>query len=62
MMSSYSANRDEHFWSSLRYVHRKLGLRSWDYGMTDIARKNARVFMIQNFDNTEKWEDKAGNT
>jgi len=30
--------------------------------MTDIARKNAGVFMIQNFDNTEKWEDKAGNT
>ena len=32
---SYSANRDKHFWSSLRYGHRRI--RFWDYGMTDIA-------------------------
>jgi len=31
--------------------------------MTDIAEgENARVFMIRNFENTERWEDKAGNT
>jgi len=35
MTSSYSANRDKHFWSSLRYGHRRIC--SWDYGMTDIA-------------------------
>ena len=35
MTSSYSANRDKHFWSSLRYRHRRI--RSWDYRMTDIA-------------------------
>ena len=35
MTSSYSANRDKHFWSSLRYSHRRIC--SWDYGMTDIA-------------------------
>jgi len=33
--------------------HRRI--RSWDYGTTDIAGENAkRVFMIQNFENTEK--------
>jgi len=33
-----------------------------DYGMTDITEgENARVFMIHNFENTESWEDKAGN-
>jgi len=38
-------------------------LRSSDYGMTDIAKgENARAFMIQNFEYTKKWEDKAGNT
>jgi len=42
-MSSYSANRDKHFWSSLRYGHRRIGLRSWDYGITDIAKgENAK--------------------
>jgi len=35
MTSSWSANCDQHFWSSPRYGHRRI--RSWDYGMTDIA-------------------------
>ena len=35
MTSSYSANRDKHFWSSLRYRYRRIC--SWDYSMTDIA-------------------------
>jgi len=30
--------------------------------MTDVAGENAEVFMIRNFENTESWEDKAGNT
>ena len=30
--------------------------------MTDVAEENAKVFMIQNFENTESWEDKVGNT
>jgi len=30
--------------------------------MTDVAGENAKVFMIHNFENTESWEDKAGNT
>ena len=40
MKSSYLANRDKHFWSRLRYGHRRI--RSWDYGMTDIAGENAK--------------------
>jgi len=35
MTLSYSAKRDTHFRSSLRYGHRRI--RSSDYGMTDIA-------------------------
>jgi len=35
MTSSYSDNRDNYFWSSLRYDHPRIF--SWDYGMTDIA-------------------------
>ena len=35
MTSSYSANRDNHFWSSVRYGHSRI--RSWDYGITDVA-------------------------
>jgi len=42
MTSSYLANRDKHFSSNLRYGHRRIGLRSWDYGMTDIAGDNAK--------------------
>jgi len=34
MTSSYSVNRDKHFWSSLRHGHSRI--RSWDYGMADI--------------------------
>ena len=41
MTSSYSANRDKHFRSSLRYGHRRI--RSWEYGMTYVAEgKNAK--------------------
>jgi len=29
--------------------------------MTDITGEYARVFMIHNFENTENWEDNAGN-
>jgi len=29
--------------------------------MTDVAGENAKVLMIHNFENTESWEDKAGN-
>jgi len=62
MTSSYSAKRDKHFWSGLRYG--QLRTRSWGYGMTYIEkRENAvRVFMTHNFENTESWEDKPGNT
>jgi len=35
MTSSYSVNRDNHFWSSLRYGQPRI--RFWDYGITDIA-------------------------
>ena len=35
MTSSYSANRDNHFWSSLRYGHSRI--RSWDCDITDVA-------------------------
>jgi len=46
MTSSYSANRDKHFWSSLRYSHRRI--RSWDYGMIDIAEgENAKGYSWQ---------------
>jgi len=57
MTSSYSANRDKHFWSSLRYGHRRI--RSWDYGMADIAEgENGEGCSWY----TTWWEDKAGNT
>jgi len=42
MMSSYSVIRDKHFWSSLRYGHRRIGLRSCGYDMTDIAGEHAK--------------------
>jgi len=35
MTSSYSANRENNFWSSLRYGHSRI--RSWGYGITDLA-------------------------
>jgi len=30
--------------------------------MADVVGENAKVFMTRNFENTESWEDKAGNT
>jgi len=53
MTSSYSANRDKNFWSSLRYGHQRI--RSWDYGITNVAGENAKGCSWYTTLNTESW-------
>jgi len=56
MMSSYSANRDKHIWSSLRYVPETT---AWLILQREKMQKGVQM---HNFENTESWEDKASNT
>jgi len=61
MTSSYSANRDNHFGLPKLRPPKDMSLRL-RHNWNSKRRKCKRVFMIHNFENSESWEDKAGNT